>query len=170
MDRDQVLLVQLGPPAPGRGGRDGGTQLASIGARQQLAKDWHGVADQLLVPHQLHAVAQLDRSLGEEYPVSRTSPRVALDPLDSQQLIAEARLRAWLPEAVRAEYALEPLVRHGNAAEEVILLARETGADLIVVGAQHQRFVDTTVLGVTTERVTRHALCPVLVVPGEARK
>ena len=51
-----------------------------------------------------------------------------------------------------------------DAAGEVIVLAREMAADLVVIGSQHRRFMDTTVLGVTTVRVTRHAPCPVLVV------
>jgi hypothetical protein len=37
-------------------------------------------------------------------------------------------------------------------------------ARLIVLGAQHKRFYDTTVIGTTTVRVTRHAPCPVLTV------
>lgn len=60
---------------------------------------------------------------------------------------------------------MQPIVRHGDAGEQVIRLAQEADVDLIVIGAQHRTFVDTTVLGVTTVRVTRHAPCPVLVVP-----
>lgn len=78
---------------------------------------------------------------------------------------AEEMLRAWLPAEAQPEFAIEPVIRHGDAAEQVITLARGEAVDLVVIGAQHQRFVDTTVLGVTTVRVTRHAPCPVLVVP-----
>jgi len=60
---------------------------------------------------------------------------------------------------------MQPIVRQGDAGEQVIRLAREADVDVIVIGAQHRTFVDTTVLGVTTVRVTRHAPCPVLVVP-----
>jgi nucleotide-binding universal stress UspA family protein len=81
---------------------------------------------------------------------------------------AEARLRSWLPADTPSAYDLQPVIRVGDAAQEIILLARETAADLIVIGAQHRRFVDTTVLGVTTERVTRHATCPVLVAPRQS--
>jgi nucleotide-binding universal stress UspA family protein len=35
---------------------------------------------------------------------------------------------------------------------------------MIVLGAQHRRFFDSTVIGTTTVRVTRHAPCPVLTV------
>jgi nucleotide-binding universal stress UspA family protein len=78
---------------------------------------------------------------------------------------AEDQLRAWLPAGSEAKCWIQAVVRPGNAAEQVITLARETGADLVVIGAQHRRFVDSTVLGVTTVRVTRHTPCPVLVVP-----
>jgi nucleotide-binding universal stress UspA family protein len=78
---------------------------------------------------------------------------------------AEDRLWYWIPPAAAKECQLQPAVRHGNAAEQIITLAREADVDLIVLGAQHRAFVDSTVLGVTTVRVTRHAPCPVLVVP-----
>jgi nucleotide-binding universal stress UspA family protein len=78
---------------------------------------------------------------------------------------AEDRLRAWLHAESEPECRIQTVVRHGDAAEQVISIAREAAADLVVIGAQHRRFADTTVLGVTTVRVTRHAPCPVLVVP-----
>jgi nucleotide-binding universal stress UspA family protein len=82
-----------------------------------------------------------------------------------EQQRAEEMLRAWLPAESATGFEIQPLVRHGNAAEQVIALAHEAAVDLVVIGAQHRRFADATVLGVTTVRVTRHAPCPVLVVP-----
>ena len=37
-------------------------------------------------------------------------------------------------------------------------------ASLMVIGAQHKWFSDATVIGTTTERITRFAKCPVLTV------
>jgi universal stress protein A len=85
-------------------------------------------------------------------------------PPDSAQR-AEEMLRAWMPSRLLAELEIRPVVRYGDAAEQVIALAREADVDLLVIGAQHRGLADTTVLGVTTVRVTRHAPCPVLVVP-----
>ena len=48
--------------------------------------------------------------------------------------------------------------------EQIIDYAASTGADLIVLGAQHKPFSDSTVIGTTTVNVTRHAPCPVLTV------
>jgi len=78
---------------------------------------------------------------------------------------ALARLCEWVPEEVRRHCRVKELIRRGDAAEQIIETARALGNDLIVLGAQHKRFFDATVIGTTTVRVTRHAPCPVLVVP-----
>jgi nucleotide-binding universal stress UspA family protein len=77
------------------------------------------------------------------------------------------QLEAWIPSEVARRMKSRKLVLKGDPAEEVIDLARKESADLIVVGAQHKRFSDATVVGVTTERITRHAACPVLTVHRE---
>jgi len=76
----------------------------------------------------------------------------------------EDRLEAWIPPEVGRRMRSRQLVLRGDPAEEVVDLARKEAADLIIVGAEHKRFSDTTVVGVTTERITRHASCPVLTV------
>ncbi len=72
----------------------------------------------------------------------------------------EVRGGRWLPpQTLRGiRRLIEPDVRYshvlasGNGAEETIRMAHD---DLIVLGAQHKRFADATVLGTTTERVIR---------------
>ncbi len=73
-------------------------------------------------------------------------------------------LREWIPHEVRHRCSYKELVIHGHAAETVLDLAHKLETDLIVLGAQHKRFADTTVIGTTTERIIRHAYCPVLTV------
>lgn len=81
---------------------------------------------------------------------------------------------AWIEPHVRNRCRYSHIASAGNAAEETIRMAQETSADLIVIGAQHRRFADDTVIGATTDRVIRSARRPVLVVPapvnGEAKK
>jgi nucleotide-binding universal stress UspA family protein len=74
------------------------------------------------------------------------------------------RLCAWIPDGTRSRCSLKEIVQRGDAAEKIIEVASSAGCDIIVVGAQHKRFHDTTVLGTTTIRVTRHAPCPVFTV------
>ena len=56
-------------------------------------------------------------------------------------------------------------IEEGDILSHLADAINNDNVDLVVVGAQHRRFVDSTVLGVTTVRVTRHATCPVLVIP-----
>jgi nucleotide-binding universal stress UspA family protein len=70
----------------------------------------------------------------------------------------------WVTSAVsdRCKY-VQLIVREGHAAEEVLRLSDERKS-MIVIGAQHRRFSDSTVIGTTTERVIRFAKQPVLTV------
>ena len=52
----------------------------------------------------------------------------------------------------------------GVAADEIVQLAREQQADLIVMATHGRGFVAHALLGSTAERVVRHAPCPVLTV------
>lgn len=72
---------------------------------------------------------------------------------------------AWIAPHVHHRRLDSRVISGGNAAEETIRLAHETGADLIVIGARHKRFRDDTVIGATSEWIIRSAKRPVLVVP-----
>lgn len=80
------------------------------------------------------------------------------------------KLCQWIPKNVRQSCDVVELARHGNAAEEILRVAREHEADLIVVGARHHPLLEFTTFGATTERVMRHADRPVLVLPESEAK
>ncbi|MGB9606566.1 MAG: universal stress protein, partial [Bryobacteraceae bacterium] len=73
-------------------------------------------------------------------------------------------LCAWVPDEQRRHCRIREIVRRGEASREIVAQATEEGCDLLVIGAQHRRFFDSTVIGSTTVRVVRHAPCPVLTV------
>jgi nucleotide-binding universal stress UspA family protein len=75
-------------------------------------------------------------------------------------------LCAWIAPEERAHCEVRELVRRGEAAQEIVALAAEIPCDLLVLGSQHQRFFDSSILGTTTIRTVRHAPCPVLTVIG----
>jgi nucleotide-binding universal stress UspA family protein len=57
--------------------------------------------------------------------------------------------------------------RPGSVVDEILAAAAESQANLIVMAtAGHQGFLDA-LRGSTTERVLRHAPCPVLAVPAD---
>ena len=60
---------------------------------------------------------------------------------------------------------LVEVVRHGNAAEQILLTAQDRAVDLIILDAGCHPFLDFTILSTTAEREIRHADSAVLVVP-----
>jgi nucleotide-binding universal stress UspA family protein len=83
---------------------------------------------------------------------------------DIKEKDEHSRLCAWIPDDLRLRCSLKEIVRRGDAADQIIEVSSSASCDMIVLGAQHKHFQDTTVLGTTTIRVTRHAPCPVLTV------
>ena len=71
------------------------------------------------------------------------------------------RLCAWIPTEIRKKCEIQEFVFKGESAEKVVAFAEEEKSDLIVMGAQHRKFFDSTIVGTTTIRVVRHAPCPV---------
>lgn len=62
-----------------------------------------------------------------------------------------------------------PVIRSGSAFSEITEHARQQGVDLIVIGTHGRSAIAHALLGSTTERVVRHAPCPVLVVRQQER-
>jgi len=66
-------------------------------------------------------------------------------------------------QAERQGVPIELLLRPGQAAELIVRVASEIGADLIVLG-HRGHFLRDHLLGSTAERVAEHAACPVMIV------
>jgi nucleotide-binding universal stress UspA family protein len=81
---------------------------------------------------------------------------------------AEARLRALVPEGADDWCIPESCVRAGSAAREILRVAAEKGADLIVMGVARKGWFDV-LFGSTIRAVERDARCPVLAVPAPGR-
>ncbi|MEW6127253.1 MAG: universal stress protein [Acidobacteriota bacterium] len=83
---------------------------------------------------------------------------------ETNEAARRERLCQWVPESLRNQCRLKEIAVSGDAPEEIVSIAESTATDLIVLGARHRRFRDTTVIGSTTMRVARYAPCPVLTV------
>ena len=92
-----------------------------------------------------------------------------LVPDDSRCLEEEAakllRRQAWNARAARGRVAREHL-REGEPAEEIVAVAKELNADLVIVGNRGVGRVRRLITGSVSEGVVHRASCPVLVVRG----
>src|SRR5215210_7236971 len=59
---------------------------------------------------------------------------------------------------------VEEVIAHGDAASEIVRVARERGVDLIVISSHGRTGLGRMLFGSAAESVVRHAPCPVLVV------
>jgi nucleotide-binding universal stress UspA family protein len=102
-------------------------------------------------------------------PELQTNPLSADFDVARLRAVAEAaslrRLRELIPAAAGGYCTLESAVREGAAYREILKEAVERAADLIVMGVRGRGAIDLLVFGSNTARVTRTAVCPVLIVP-----
>jgi nucleotide-binding universal stress UspA family protein len=75
------------------------------------------------------------------------------------------RLRELIPAEARDYCTVATQVSEGRAHREILRLAAEAHADLIVLGVQGRGAVDLMLFGSNTHAVIRGATCPVLSVP-----
>ena len=77
---------------------------------------------------------------------------------------ATARLESLLPEPERATQPATIRLANGKPYKEILRVAVEQQADLIVIGVGAKHSLDLTVFGSTTNQIVRRATCPVLTV------
>ncbi|RME94005.1 MAG: universal stress protein [Verrucomicrobia bacterium] len=111
------------------------------------------------------AALELAAQLAARFEARLTALRVLDAPPADGGEAARQELCAWIPQGAASQCAVEPKLRHGHPAGEIVRFAEETDQDLIVVGAPGDTTGLARILGETAERVLRHAPCPVLVVP-----
>lgn len=77
---------------------------------------------------------------------------------------ARERLHAAIPDVLRAACTITESVTMGKAYREILRIAHEERADLIVLGVQGRSGADLFLFGSTTQHVVRQAECPVLTI------
>lgn len=78
---------------------------------------------------------------------------------------ADTGLGRWKEEALKqGATRLSTVLLRGDAAHEVVELAKRDAFDLIVIGTHGRTGLRHVLLGSVAEKVVRHAPCPVLVV------
>jgi|SRR5688572_7157928 len=90
----------------------------------------------------------------EVYDAARTSGRAELD--------------RWAAEGTATGIKVRPVLRTGVPHEEIVALATDELADLLVIGTHGRGGLSRVLLGSVADRVVRLAPCPVLTVRGPA--
>ena len=93
--------------------------------------------------------------------------------LDDKELMKAARAtlgRLCRDERIDSFLLRERLIRLGSPSEEIANAARELQVDLIIIATHGYTGLKHIFIGSTTERVIRHAPCPVLVVREKERE
>jgi nucleotide-binding universal stress UspA family protein len=89
---------------------------------------------------------------------------------DQRRQLAESIGAMQIDAGSRARHIdIQTVVLAGAAAETIVSYAASTPADLIVIGTNGTSGLEHLVLGSVTEKVVRHAACPVLTVPPRAK-
>jgi nucleotide-binding universal stress UspA family protein len=73
-----------------------------------------------------------------------------------------ARLTEVIPETVRAYCIVDTTLASGTPYREILRVAEERKADLLVVGVHGRGAVDRMLFGSTAQHLVREASCPVL--------
>jgi nucleotide-binding universal stress UspA family protein len=76
-----------------------------------------------------------------------------------------AQLQKFVPAAAELGCEVEAIVSRGKAYQEILRVATERQADLIVLGVHGRHALDRLVFGSTAEHLVRRSTCPVLAVP-----
>jgi nucleotide-binding universal stress UspA family protein len=128
---------------------------AAIAQAFRLAKDYGA---RVVLLHVLDARPPVNPLYAHYYPI----------PTPEQNRQAEAKaaeeLRARIPVELRDSNRVETLVTQGSPAPEILRIAGEQQASLIVIATHGRTGLHHFALGSVAERVIRHAPCPVLVV------
>jgi nucleotide-binding universal stress UspA family protein len=79
-----------------------------------------------------------------------------------RQARATAHLESLVPASLRESRALATRVENGKPYVQVLRVAREEHADLVIIGVRGRHVLDMTVFGSTANQVVRLATCPVM--------
>lgn len=82
---------------------------------------------------------------------------------------AEKQLQKTRDELIASNVKVRTQVGHGAAAEEIVLIAKTEGADLIVISTHGSTGLERWVFGSVAEKVVRLAECPVLTLRQEGK-
>lgn len=93
------------------------------------------------------------------------APHISFEQLEKEIESGATRMLESFCKELFGDYnRFEPALTTGVPFEEILRMAKERAADLIVIGTHGRTGLDHLIFGSTAERVVRSALCPVLTI------
>lgn len=111
--------------------------------------------------HVLHIVVAIDSRNG--FPIAPTEHVDYLYAERLQEIVTARLVAGFAGRKTASEVQFYVHARIGKPAEQILHLAREMGADLIIIGSHGKTGVERFVLGSVSERIVREAQCAVIV-------
>lgn len=164
------VLVVPAAPAGGRGERRGTFSNVVCPADFSPASDL-ALSQALGVAADSRGRLTLVHAVPGSDPMNRSAYHFSV-PEYGQLMKREAwqRMQDSVPPGLRATTDVYARVVTGTPADQIVRLARDIDADLIVMGVTSRGAVGRRLFGSTAVRVMRSAACPVLAVPGRMQK
>jgi nucleotide-binding universal stress UspA family protein len=119
-----------------------------------IAKAYNGTV------HLVHVIEPIEKTDQWSYVVSTVEQ---IKPLVEKEVASKLEQQATELKATGAD--VEHLALHGTGYARLAEYAEEKGVALIAIGTSGKRGLEHMILGSTTERLLRMAVCPVLSVP-----
>ena len=92
-------------------------------------------------------------------------PHISMDVLEQEMVqSASTKIERLAYEKIGDRFSWTTKVLNGNPSEAIVSHAQSEGCTLIVMGTHGYRGLEKRLLGSVSERVLKHAPCPVLVV------
>jgi nucleotide-binding universal stress UspA family protein len=111
--------------------------------------------------HVLHVVVAIDAHNG--FPIAPTEHVDYIYAERLQQMVTARMVAGFTGRETASEVQFYVHARIGKPAEQILQLAHELGADLIMIGSHGKTGVERFVLGSVSERIVREAHCAVIV-------
>jgi nucleotide-binding universal stress UspA family protein len=127
----------------------------ALGYAMSLAEEAQGA---LILVHVMEGPTLAATTSGVPIDLGRVNADVARD--------AQKALREAVSPEARVWCEAEEHVPFGRPADEIVRLAKEREAQVIVMGVHGRNALDLALFGSTTHQVIRKAPCPVLTIPG----
>ncbi|WP_022852641.1 universal stress protein [Thermodesulfatator atlanticus] len=124
-----------------------------------------------VLPYARYLTEKLDAKLIVLFVVEELSkyanfyvPHSALDNLEKELMeSAEKKMQSFIEDHFE-DFPVESLIRRGDIPEEIVKVAEEKEADLIVMATHGRKGLEKILLGSVTERVIKTAPCPVMTI------